>query len=78
MWEKGIQTVFHYVPLHNSPMGLRCARTQGELRITEDLSARLLRLPLWLGIEEEQDEIILAIIETLKESEHSRQGVNSD
>jgi dTDP-4-amino-4,6-dideoxygalactose transaminase len=43
----GIMTPFHYVPLHNSPAGLRLARTSGELPYTEDLSARLVRLPLF-------------------------------
>jgi dTDP-4-amino-4,6-dideoxygalactose transaminase len=43
----GISTPFHYVPLHSSPAGLRFARTSGSLRHTEDLSARLVRLPLY-------------------------------
>jgi dTDP-4-amino-4,6-dideoxygalactose transaminase len=43
----GISTPFHYVPLHSSPAGLRFARTFGSLRHTEDLSARLVRLPLY-------------------------------
>ena len=43
----GIATPFHYVPLHNAPAGQRFARTSGELPRTEDLSARLVRLPLY-------------------------------
>jgi dTDP-4-amino-4,6-dideoxygalactose transaminase len=43
----GITTPFHYVPLHDSPAGLRFARTSGELPHTQDLSARLVRLPLF-------------------------------
>ncbi len=43
----GVSAVFHYVPLHNSPAGLRYGRTAGSLAVTEDLSDRLLRLPLW-------------------------------
>ena len=43
---QGIQSTFHYVPLHSAPAGLKYGRTSGSLPITEDLSERLLRLPL--------------------------------
>ncbi len=42
-----ISAVFHYVPLHSSPAGLRFGRTSGRLPITDDISRRLLRLPIW-------------------------------
>ncbi|WP_255587544.1 dTDP-4-amino-4,6-dideoxygalactose transaminase [Deefgea piscis] len=45
--EQGINAVFHYVPLHNSPAGMRFGRTAGELNVTEDISRRLLRLPMF-------------------------------
>lgn len=48
----GVQAVFHYVPLHNAPAGLRLGRTSGALRITEHVAARLLRLPLHGALEE--------------------------
>jgi dTDP-4-amino-4,6-dideoxygalactose transaminase len=41
---------FHFVPLHQAPAGLRYGRTSGSLAHTEDLSGRLLRLPLFLGM----------------------------
>ena len=47
MREDGIMTPFHYVPLHSSPAGRRFGRTSGNLAVTEDLSARLVRLPLY-------------------------------
>jgi len=47
MREDGIITPFHYVPLHASPAGQRLARVSGPIQHTEDLSARLLRLPLF-------------------------------
>ncbi len=50
--EAGFHAVFHYVPLHASPAGQRFGRTFGELRVTESLSERLIRLPLWFGIED--------------------------
>lgn len=55
---KGIHAVFHYTPLHSSVMGLKHGRTSGDLTYTSDLSERLLRLPLWLGLEEHQQEVI--------------------
>ena len=45
--EMGINAVFHYVPLHLSAAGRRYARTSGDLTVTEDAAARLVRLPLW-------------------------------
>lgn len=55
---KEVLTVFHYVPLHSSRMGRQVGRAAGDMRHTDDLSARLVRLPLWLGMEEEQDWVI--------------------
>ena len=49
--ENGINTVFHYVPLHSSPMGHTFGYREGDLPITEDLSGRLLRLPIYYEIE---------------------------
>ncbi|MBF2051343.1 MAG: dTDP-4-amino-4,6-dideoxygalactose transaminase [Elainella sp. C42_A2020_010] len=47
---KGIQSTFHYVPLHSAPAGLKYGRTTGELSVTDDLSDRLIRLPLGAGM----------------------------
>jgi dTDP-4-amino-4,6-dideoxygalactose transaminase len=55
---RGVNTVFHYVPLHNSPAGKKYARTNGEMLHTNDLSDRLLRLPLWVGMDNAQDKVI--------------------
>jgi dTDP-4-amino-4,6-dideoxygalactose transaminase len=43
----GFMATFHYVPLHTSPVGLAQGWRQGSLPVTEDMSARLLRLPLF-------------------------------
>jgi dTDP-4-amino-4,6-dideoxygalactose transaminase len=48
--QQGAQSVFHYVPLHSSEAGQRFGRAHGDLPVTEDVSNRLLRLPLWLGM----------------------------
>jgi dTDP-4-amino-4,6-dideoxygalactose transaminase len=45
---QGVMAVFHYIPLHSAPAGKRFGRTSGgELKVTDDLYARLIRLPLW-------------------------------
>lgn len=44
--------VFHYIPLHSSPAGRRWGRAHGELEVTNDVSRRLLRLPLWHELEQ--------------------------
>lgn len=48
--QNDIYSVFHYVPLHSSPGGLRYGRTHGSLEITDRQSERLVRLPLWVGL----------------------------
>ncbi len=50
----GIHAVFHYVPLHTSPAGLRFGRVSGNLPVTATVSERVLRLPMWVGITREQ------------------------
>ena len=50
--EHGIMAVFHYVPLHSSPMGRKFGYGEDDLPVTEDLSRRLLRLPLYHEITE--------------------------
>src|SRR6266513_561280 len=58
----GILAVFHYLPLHLSPMGLRLGGQQGACPVTEDLSDRLLRLPLFTGMSSsEQNQVIDAV-----------------
>ena len=64
---KGISAVFHYVPLHDSPMGQKYGRTSGDLINTRELSERLVRLPLWLGMEPDQERAIVQIIEAIDE-----------
>jgi dTDP-4-amino-4,6-dideoxygalactose transaminase len=49
-----IASVFHYVPLHTSPAGRRFGRAAGELAVTDDVSGRLVRLPVWIGMTDAQ------------------------
>ena len=57
-----IHPVFHYVPLHSAPTGLRLGRAHGDLAVTDSIADRLLRLPLWLGLEEQQAFVTQQII----------------
>lgn len=59
---RGIYAVFHYVPLHLSPIGCLMGYKEGQLPITESISERLIRLPFYYGLkEDEQAEIIKEI-----------------
>jgi len=60
--EKGILVIFHYVPLHSSPAGRKYGRAVGDMKHTNDLSDRLLRLPLYYEIKEEELEWIVEMI----------------
>ena len=58
----GILSVFHYLPLHLSPMGLRFGGREGDFPVTEDLSDRLLRFPFFTGMSSsEQSQVIDAV-----------------
>lgn len=61
----GIGAVFHYVPLHSSPAGLRWGRLGSEMSVTPNVSDRLVRLPLWAGIESRIDEVIGRVREAI-------------
>ena len=53
-----VHSVFHYVSLHDSPAGREHGRVHGSLANTAMASERLIRLPLWLGLEPHLDEVI--------------------
>jgi dTDP-4-amino-4,6-dideoxygalactose transaminase len=58
----GIGAVFHYVPLHSSPMGRKYGYHEGALPVTEEMSGRLMRLPLYYEITaEEQSRVVQQI-----------------
>lgn len=61
----GVKCVTHYVPLHSSPMGLKVAMSSGGMLNTTDLANRMVRLPLWLGLEVFQQSIIGKVLEGL-------------
>ena len=57
---RGVGAVFHYVPLHTSPMGRRWGYREGDLPVTENLSARLLRLPCFYELDAESQARVCA------------------
>ena len=63
--DNGIHAVFHYVPLHSSPGGMRFGRAHGDLSLTTSLSERLIRLPMWLGLSEAQQQRVCDVLETI-------------
>ena len=58
MKEEGILTVFHYIPLHSAPAGLKYGRFSGKDLYTTKESERLVRLPMYYGLEQEKIEFI--------------------
>lgn len=60
----GIHAVFHYVPLHSAPAGMKFGRFHGEDTYTTAESERLIRLPLYYGIKPEE---IQTVIDAIKE-----------
>ena len=48
--DRGIRALFHYVPLHSSPFGQSLGYQAEDLPVTENRSARLVRLPMYLGL----------------------------
>ena len=62
--EKNISSTFHYIPLHSTPMGRKVSPRSQVLPLTDDLSSRLLRLPFYYNLTEEEQSYV---IESIKE-----------
>lgn len=63
MNDRNVNCVFHYIPLHSAPAGLKFGRFAGEDKYTTKESERLMRLPMWYGITEKETE---QVVKTLK------------
>jgi dTDP-4-amino-4,6-dideoxygalactose transaminase len=63
----GIYCVFHYVPLHSSPAGRGFGRAHGRLDVTDTTADRLVRLPMWVGLEAHQSGVIEAVTRVIAE-----------
>jgi len=60
---RGIQTTFHYVPLHSAPAGKKYGRSVGSLSVTSDIADRLVRLPLWSNMQDQTNRVKDAIFD---------------
>ncbi len=60
--QRGIGATFHYVPLHSSPMGQKLGYRVGQLPVTEEMSQRLVRLPLYYELTEAE---VLRVVEAV-------------
>lgn len=63
--EQNIQAVFHYIPLHSAPAGVKHGRAHGTLNNTDRISDTLVRMPLWIGLEEHIDRVLSAADDAL-------------
>jgi dTDP-4-amino-4,6-dideoxygalactose transaminase len=63
MKDKNVSTVFHYIPLHDSPAGKKYGRFHGQDRFTTVESDRLVRLPLYYELQDMQVEYVIECIE---------------
>ena len=69
---KGVFAVFHYIPLHSAPMGMKLGYREGDLPITESVSERLLRLPMYAGMTDEELEYTISVLKFVLNHEISR------
>lgn len=60
--ENDILAVFHYVPLHSSPAGISYGRTFGDMPVTNDISDRLLRLPLYYEMTDVEVDMVVDVL----------------
>lgn len=72
--EHGINSIFHYVPLHLSEMGRRFGAKEGDCPVTESVSGRLLRLPFYNELTEEQQ---THIVMRIREYRHHKRWVEA-
>lgn len=70
--KNNIGAVFHYVPLHSSPGGQKFGRACGDLIVTNRVSQQLIRLPLWIGLTEGQQEKVDEVLSNAIVSSNSR------
>jgi len=66
MREQDIQAVFHYIPLHSSAFGTSVGRSVGDMHLTAEVSDRLVRLPIWVGLDEHMEQVIGTVTSSLK------------
>ncbi len=65
MRQAGIYSIFHYIPLHSSPAGIKFGRVNGDLSLTDEISDRIVRIPLWANM---TDDIVQRVIDVTYET----------
>jgi len=60
--EQGVGAIFHYVPLHSSAAGVEFGRVHGAMGVTDRVSDRLLRLPLWVELDQARIERVVGAV----------------
>jgi dTDP-4-amino-4,6-dideoxygalactose transaminase len=60
--ERGVQAVFHYLPLHLSPMGEKYGGKPGDCPVTERITDRLLRLPFYTNMTGDEQKTVIAAL----------------
>ena len=60
--ERGVQAVFHYLPLHLSPMGEKYGGKEGDCPVTEQISDQLIRLPFFTNMTEDEQKTVIAAL----------------
>lgn len=66
--QKNIEATFHYIPLHSSPMGLSLGYQVSDLPITEDISSRLIRLPIYPDLTELAQQYVIDSVREIVDS----------
>lgn len=74
----GINATFHYVPLHTSPIGRRLGFRPGMMPVTESISQRIVRLPLYYDLTTEDQDYIIDHIKRFIHEEHSCTSCRQD
>jgi dTDP-4-amino-4,6-dideoxygalactose transaminase len=65
----GVLAIFHYIPLHSSPMGIQMGYKQSDLPVTESVSERLLRLPMYAGMTNEELAYVISTLQQVIDEE---------
>jgi dTDP-4-amino-4,6-dideoxygalactose transaminase len=69
--KRGVHAVFHYLPLHASPAGERIGALRQPVPVTDDISTRLLRLPLWVGMTVQQVDFVIESVHQVLDTRYA-------
>ena len=66
MKQNGVNTVFHYIPLHSSKAGKKYCKVSGSMKNTDFISKTIVRLPLFIGLKDNINTVISSTILTIE------------